>query len=172
MNQPIRVFYYEDDPQTAYEVQTFLERPPSNPGDPELKVTHHLTAKRAFGAIEQWSGRAPDVALLNVHQDNYAGAGLDLCREIKKTWPRVPVVFLSNLASIADQAAGYEAGASQYLSKELLYEPGDRNSYGLSSLPRNGMPRIPASAKSRIGTAGSRSTRWSTRFTGARRRSH
>ena len=63
------------------------------------------------------------MALLDVHQDNYSGAGLDLCEEIKKTWPQVPVVFLSGHASNADRAAGCEVGANAYLSKDLLHEP-------------------------------------------------
>ena len=123
MSQPFRVFYYEDDLLTALRIKTLLEQSPSKPSDPFLRVSHYLKARDAFRAIEQWTGNPPDVALLNVHEEDYTGAGIDICKRIKEDWPTVPVVMLSAFASIRDQIIGYEAGACGYLSKKLHGEP-------------------------------------------------
>ena len=172
MAKSYKVFYFEDDLKEGQEIKNFLEKEPERPGDPHLEVTHHLTARIAFDVIKQWSGHPPDVALLDVHQKNYSDAGLDISDDIKKTWPRVPVVMLSQLDTLAEQMKGYERARLRtcrtlYVTNRTTY-----NSYGLSSLPRYGIPREPIPAKARIGTAVSRSTRKFTRYIGARRKSH
>lgn len=123
MAKSYKVFYFEDDLKEGQEIKKFLEKEPERPGDPHLEVTHHLTAGIAFDVIKQRSGHPPDVALLDVHQENYSGAGHDISDEIKKTWPRVPVVMLSQLESLAEQKEGYEHGASTYLPRSIRGKP-------------------------------------------------
>ena len=122
MSQTFKVFYYEDDLPTAAEVKTSLEEPPSKPSEPLLEVSHYAKAWHAFKAIEQCSGKPPDVALLNIHEEGYSRAGIDICKRIKEEWQKVPVIMLSGFATVRDQIDGYDAGAAAYLSKSLLEE--------------------------------------------------
>ena len=122
MSQTFRVFYYEDDDEVAEETKNSLERLPSRPGLPSLKVTRHAKSWDAFRAIEQGSGKPPDVALLDIHEDGDPRAGIDICKRIKENWPKVPVIMLSDFATVRDQTDGYGAGAAAYLSKSLWKE--------------------------------------------------
>jgi len=123
VSQPFKVFYYEDEPVVAGDTKRLLEQLPAKPGAPLMKVSHYAQAWDAFKAIEQWAGNPPDVALLDIHEKDYQRAGIDICKRIKEDWPKVPVIFLSDFASIRDQTLGYEEGASVYLSKDLWDEP-------------------------------------------------
>ena len=115
---------FEDDSSLAAEVTEYLQRPPIFSEEPDLVVEHYdnaLDALKAIDASETASG--PAAALLDVSQENYTEAGLDICSKIKDIWPKVPVVFLSNYASIREQNRGYKIGATNYLPKSLLDEP-------------------------------------------------
>ena len=122
MSQLFSVFFFEDEQEVADRVKGYLERPPIRTSEPVLAVDHYVHAKDAFEAIEQWK-TPPDVALLDVIEEGYTSAGLDLCRVIKEGWPRIPVIFLSDFSSVRDQILGYDAQATVYLSKALIGEP-------------------------------------------------
>ena len=120
------IFFFEDDRLDADRIKNILERPPVKPDDPVLKVFHYERAWDALKMISQWSSRLPDVALLDVGQDDYADAGIDICVEIRKLWPSVPVMFLSERYKVEDRLRGRKVGAVTYMPKAPLYdnEPG------------------------------------------------
>ena len=119
------IFYFEDHELDARRVTNALERPPVRLGDPSLKVFHYERALDALKAIDQWKGcPLPDAALLDVDQDDYIGAGIDICVKIREVWPSVPVMFLSGKDRIEDRTRGVRAGAVAYMSKASLNEPG------------------------------------------------
>ena len=121
------IFFFEDDKEFAGEIKEFLESPPKRESDPALEVRHYSLAADAFRAINEWSGpTAPDLALLDLRQGNYADAGLDICRKIKETWD-ISVVFLSDYDSFETQITAHDlAGAQVYLSKAMMTEPHHR----------------------------------------------
>jgi two-component system, OmpR family, response regulator ResD len=43
--------------------------------------------------------------------------GLEVCRRVRATWPRLPVVMLTALAEPDDRIAGLELGADDYVTK-------------------------------------------------------
>lgn len=60
-------------------------------------------------------GRKPDAAILDVMLPD--GTGHDLCTELRRSRPDLPVLFLSSLDRSSDIVAGLEAGGDDYLTK-------------------------------------------------------
>ena len=123
MSKTYHIFFFEDRQATADEIVACFHAPPKRPDDPEFKVVHYECAADAIRALEgAGSTRAPDLALLDRVQKDYTDAGMDICRLIVKTWPRVPVVFLSDHGKMEDMTTGIEAGAISYVPKNVLEE--------------------------------------------------
>lgn len=124
MSNTCTIFYFEDDPHLAREVTEYLQGPSIEPDAPRIKVKHYRDAVEAVNAVGGWTESSrPDAALLDLSQQNYTEAGLRICTEIKRRYPAVPVVFLSDHASLREQKRAYDVGAANYLSKELRQEP-------------------------------------------------
>src|SRR5689334_12801773 len=49
-------------------------------------------------------------------------SGLELCRQLKRLTPEVPVIFVSGAARESDQLEGIRAGAAMYLTKPIEIE--------------------------------------------------
>jgi CheY-like chemotaxis protein len=49
-------------------------------------------------------------------------SGLELCRQLKRLTPEVPVIFVSGAARESDQLEGIRAGAAMYLTKPIEVE--------------------------------------------------
>jgi len=89
-------------------------------------IQDSFTAAQVRGAdcgqalIEQLRGQASDVVLLDVTLPGRSG--LEVLRQVKQEWPRLPVLVLS--VHPADQYAvrALRAGASGYLTKDLAAE--------------------------------------------------
>ena len=127
MNKTYRIFFFEDRQATADEIVACLHAPPKRPDDPEFEVVHYRCAADAMRAINgAGNTRAPDLALLDRVQEDYTDAGMDICRLIVDTWPRVPVVFLSDHGKMHERTTGIEAGAINYVSKSVLREEDHR----------------------------------------------
>jgi DNA-binding response OmpR family regulator len=45
------------------------------------------------------------------------GTGLELCRQLRRLAPSIPILFLSAAVHESDRQAGFEAGAQAYLTK-------------------------------------------------------
>ena len=121
MSETHTIFMFEDDSSLAAEIIEYLQRPPISFNEPNLVVEYYDKAVDALNAIDASDAASgPAAALLDVHQENFTEAGLDICSKIKNIWPKVPVVFLSDFATVRDQNRGYKGGATIYLSKTLL----------------------------------------------------
>ena len=121
------IFYFEDHELDARRVRNALERPPARLGDPALKVFHYERALDALKAIDQWKGcPLPDAALLDIDQNDYTDAGIDISLKIRQLWPSVPVMFLSGKVNFQERLRNREVGEVTYMSKTPLSdnEPG------------------------------------------------
>ena len=126
------VFFFEDHQDVADKIRKALERPPVKPDYPVLKVKHYPRALSAIKAIETWGGPLPNAGVLDVEQDDYKDAGIEICKTIVKFWPGFPVMFLTRRDEVADRVRGLEVGAVKYLSKT----PIQRNEEGWEEVLR------------------------------------
>ena len=123
MSKAYRILFFEDRQATADEIVACFRAPPKRPDDPKFEIMHYKCAAEALRAIKGAGNTPPpDLALLDRVQKDYTDAGMDICREIVKTWPRVPVVFLSSHGKMEDMTTGIEAGAISYVPKNVLLE--------------------------------------------------
>ena len=85
---------------------------------------HQVTSVESHaGALQKAKGNEFDLCLLNrVCPD---GAGISLCRELRHSYPRLPIGIYSTSALPTEQQVGLDAGASIYLTK-----PGDLANIG------------------------------------------
>ncbi len=74
-----------------------------------------LVANDADTALRLFKEKAPDVILLDVMLPS--GSGFDVCRLIRKTGSRVPILMLTARIAEADRVYGLELGADDYLVK-------------------------------------------------------
>ena len=81
------IFFFEDDEPLAKEIKEYLQGPPKRESDPKFVVKHYAQAADAFKAIKEWpSSTGPAVALLDLRQENYTDAGMDICKELMEKW--------------------------------------------------------------------------------------
>ena len=73
------------------------------------------TAADGLAALAAWSEKRPDLMLLDVMMPKKSG--YDVCREIRKTDAKLPIVMLTAKAEEVDEVLGLERGASDYVTK-------------------------------------------------------
>lgn len=76
-----------------------------------------LEADRAVEAMRQFEHSHPNVILLEVTLPD--GAGFDVCRELRKMAPALPIIMMSSRADEIDVVVALEIGADDYVSKPL-----------------------------------------------------
>jgi two-component system OmpR family response regulator len=74
-----------------------------------------LTASDADTALRLLRSKEPDCVILDVMLPS--GSGFDVCRLIRQTGNRVPILMLTARVSESDRVQGLEAGADDYLIK-------------------------------------------------------
>ena len=74
-----------------------------------------LIANDADTALRLFKEKGPDIILLDVMLPS--GSGFDVCRLIRKTGSRVPILMLTARIAEADRVYGLELGADDYLVK-------------------------------------------------------
>lgn len=85
----------------------------------KLEKVGHVV--RGFGdgvsALADARGHLPDLAVLDIWMPGMSG--LEVCRELRgdPATAAVPIIFLTSLAQEADIAAGFAAGADDYIVK-------------------------------------------------------
>ncbi|MDU0347332.1 response regulator transcription factor [Actinomyces sp. MRS3W] len=95
----------DDEPQMRYVVSFALE----------TQGFECLTAPDAEVAWELLSSRKVDLVVLDVMLPG--GSGVALCRRLRGTGSRVPIILLTALRDEQDRIAGLEAGADDYVTK-------------------------------------------------------
>jgi DNA-binding response OmpR family regulator len=100
-----QVLVVDDDDTVASVVVSYLER--------AGHTTCHLGDGRA--ALDAVTARQPDLVVLDLMLPGIDG--LEVCRQIRTSWPQLPVVMLTALAEPDDRIAGLEVGADDYVTK-------------------------------------------------------
>ncbi len=77
-----------------------------------FKVRSLPSGKLVMKSIEN---SMPDIILLDVNMPEIDG--YEVCREIKKYKPDLPVIFISAMSEIFDKVKGFEAGGVDYIAK-------------------------------------------------------
>lgn len=76
-----------------------------------------IWAKDGIEAIELCMKHKPDLILMDIKMPNLDG--LEATREIKKIYPKIPVIAQTAFAMEQDKKMGLESGCSAYLSKPI-----------------------------------------------------
>lgn len=105
MSAPARILIAEDDPAIREGVVDALE----SEGYETCAVANGTEAVKA------WRGGGMDVLLLDIMMPGMSG--YDVCREIRKTDPRLPILMLTAKGEEIDKVVGLELGADDYLTK-------------------------------------------------------
>jgi two-component system OmpR family response regulator len=82
----------------GYEVETYANRPE---------------------AMKGFQRRLPDLALLDIGLEDEVDGGFELCRELRRISPTLPIVFLTARDSDLDTISGLRLGADDYLTKDI-----------------------------------------------------
>jgi two-component system response regulator MprA len=99
------VLVVEDDPTVLSAVVRVLE----------LDGHRVTTAKDGRSGLETIMQDTPDVVVMDVmmpHMD-----GIEVCREVRRSGNRVPILLLTARVEVSDRVAGLDAGADDYLPK-------------------------------------------------------
>jgi two-component system OmpR family response regulator len=97
--------------------------------DPQQRE-HYAVALRANGyrvseyanreqAIHGFSRQLPDLAILDIILGNEVGGGFEVCRELKRLSPQIPVIFLTTRGDELDKIYGLQLGAWDYQTKPV-----------------------------------------------------
>ena len=100
-----RVLVVEDDPTVLAAVVRVLE----------LDGHRVPTAKDGRAGLEAILRDTPDVVVMDVmmpHMD-----GIEVCREVRRSGNRVPILLLTARVEVSDRVEGLDAGADDYLPK-------------------------------------------------------
>ena len=101
----LRILIAEDDPNTRAALAEVLR----GEGHTVTEAADGLHAKSLF------EKQPPDMACLDVMMPGMSG--YDLCKHIRKTQPRMPILFITAKAEEIDKVVGLELGADDYIVK-------------------------------------------------------
>jgi two-component system OmpR family response regulator len=77
----------------------------------------------AFGnqhdAIAYCSMILPDVVLLDIRLNDEREGGFQLCMELRRQFPRLPIIFFTSCNNEVDKISGLRLGADDYLTKDI-----------------------------------------------------
>jgi len=68
-------------------------------------------------ALAAFNSNLPDLAILDIMLEDELEGGFDLCRELRRLSPTVPIIFLTARDSDLDKVSGLRLGAWDYLTK-------------------------------------------------------
>ncbi len=100
-----QVLVVDDDQMVASVVVSYLER--------AGHTAHHLGD--GLAALEAVKAQAPDLLVLDLMLPGLDG--LEVCRQVRASWPHLPIIMLTALAEPEDRIAGLEVGADDYVTK-------------------------------------------------------
>ncbi|MEV6489762.1 response regulator transcription factor [Actinoplanes sp. NPDC051633] len=99
------VLVVDDDPTVSDVVRRYLERD-------GCRVRLAFDGHDALAAVAE---EVPDLVVLDLMMPGVSG--LDVCRQLRRDLPDLPVVMLTALGEEADRVAGLEVGADDYVTK-------------------------------------------------------
>lgn len=73
------------------------------------------TAESWDEAQERLSARTPDLIILDVMLPD--GDGMEICRDLRKDFPEMPIIMLTARDKVSDKVFGLESGADDYVIK-------------------------------------------------------
>lgn len=107
------IFYIEDDVDIAKSVKTYLE----SKGFSVFVFSDMSTAKDSI------SKKLPVLCLIDINLSD--GNGTNLCKWIRKGYPKLPVIFITVKNETSDIVSGFDIGADDYITKpfelDILY---------------------------------------------------
>jgi two-component system alkaline phosphatase synthesis response regulator PhoP len=101
----MKVLVAEDDPNTRKGLQEILE----------AEGYETLVAENGKEALRLFAQQAPDFVCLDIMMPGVSG--YDVCREIRRTDPDIPVIFISAKSEEIDKVVGLELGADDFIVK-------------------------------------------------------
>jgi two-component system response regulator MtrA len=105
VNADMRILVVEDDPAVAEALVEGI-------GREGYQVHHEPTAG---GAVAHVRANHPHLIVLDVRLPD--GSGFDVCRELRRSGTRQPILMLTVQGDEVDQVVGLEAGADDYVTK-------------------------------------------------------
>jgi two-component system OmpR family response regulator len=102
----------EDDPQQREHYAVALR---SN----GYRVSEYANREQAILGFAQ---QLPDLAILDIILDTEVGGGFEVCRELKRRSPQIPVIFLTTRGDELDKIYGLQLGAWDYQTKPVSLE--------------------------------------------------
>ncbi len=79
-----------------------------------------VTASSGAEALDKVHKKMPDLVVLDLGLPDIGGE--TVCREIKKSYPDMPVIILTAKSSSSDIVQGFKLGADDYISKPFMAE--------------------------------------------------
>ena len=110
MNNPLEIFYIEDDASIAQAVKEYFEQL-------NYKVTVFPMIKEAKKAMLKFT---PAIVLIDWNMPD--GQGDDLCRWIRSKWEDLPIIFLTARSDNRYVVSGFRNGADDYVVKPFSLE--------------------------------------------------
>lgn len=106
LDRPVLII--DDDTEFCDEISAFLKRYHFT-----VKAVHKPSDALPFLEKGQVGFILLDVMLPDTH-------GFEFCKEVRKKWPKLPVLFVSAFCDTFEQVLGFEAGADDFLQKPFL----------------------------------------------------
>jgi DNA-binding response OmpR family regulator len=101
----MKVLIAEDDPNTRRGLEEILE----------AEGYQTVAADNGSEALRLFRTESPDFVCLDIMMPG--ASGYDVCREIRRTDPAVPVIFISAKSEEIDKVVGLELGADDFIVK-------------------------------------------------------
>ncbi|MFC2107057.1 response regulator transcription factor [Bacteroidota bacterium] len=123
-----KILYIEDEPHLGKIVKETLDKR-------GYEVLWEMDGARVINKLNHFT---PDLCLLDIMLPNIDG--YTLCKQIRKSLPIVPVIFLTAKVETADLLKGFEAGGTDYIKKPFSIEEliaRINNQFKLSGLDEN-----------------------------------
>lgn len=120
-----------------------------------FEVDRYATKAAALTGL---ASRPPELVLLDISLNGERDAGYDICAEIRRRAPLLPVIFLTSHDAEVDKISGLRLGADDYITKDVSLEYlavriealfRRRDAYG-TSLVRSGGASLPGSGAESI----------------------
>src|SRR3984893_5726799 len=86
-------------------------------------LARHGYSIKAYGnrqtAMQAFTVRLPDLAIIDISLEDEAEGGFDLCRDLRALSAELPIIFLTARDSELDAVSGLRLGADDFLTKDV-----------------------------------------------------